>query len=365
MVKVPWKKDRSTNALEVSKTENLQEHLAAAKNEPKMAGSESPQAIQPALIENRPEEQQTHILEQAKDEGRLDAMQDNRLSPPAGTAVLEREEEVEEQTRNEGDIARGQGGDGQDAGGPVPWESPTAQNELSELEAQAVRIGEDLKEARTLENGPRERSNTVQAELERLREENSVMRKDLDDNRAVLETLEGKLFRRGLELKQLRNELAHARVEQSQTDELLHERTLELQGAEIFLTKADSLSGAEVIEMVSKLNAAIFQAAAHMADSFPFDRQPVTVKPEIELKSIREWASGKFGEALVHSLETTKHEEDPFLIQIAFQAAISLCSQILSHSWYLYDPKMSQFLSQIYENAQRTGDWMCRLLDDC
>jgi hypothetical protein len=290
------------------------------------------------------------------DEERLDAIHINELSQPAGTAVLEQEERMEEQTRNDADIVHGQGEGEQDASGPAPRESATAENGLSEFEGQAVRSGEVLEEANGLEGTPTEGLNAIQAELERLREENSVMRKELDDNRAVLETLDGKLFRRGLELKQLRNELAHARMEQSQTDELLHTRTLELQGAEIFLTKADSLSGAEVIETVSKLNTEIFQAAAHMADSFPFDRQPGTVTPEVELKSIREWASSKFGEALVHSLEKTKHEEDPFLMQIAFQTAIALCSQILAHSWYLYDPKMSQFLSQIYESAQITGD---------
>jgi hypothetical protein len=231
------------------------------------------------------------------------------------------------------------------------------------LERTLVAQAREMQDVKTRAAQTQQRSDSgeaIKALVKALQDENALWGKELELSRTRARELEEKLLRQTRALEHLRKELAHTKAEQARTDELLKTRTWELQGAESFLTKADAISGAEVIAVVEGLNVEIFQAAAHMADSFSpefeADENPAVAATPEEVKTQRKLVLDTFGEPLVHFLQKTKHNEDPIVIQVAFQAGMAICAQMLVQNWYPFDARINTLLSSIHESAQKTGD---------
>jgi len=174
-----------------------------------------------------------------------------------------------------------------------------------------------------------------------------------------------KLVERGkslaTEVQWLNGETQRLNHDHAQTVELLQTRTAELKGAQAFLTKADRLSGADVIGMVEGLNSEIMQIAAFMAESFVSEekmmKRGVTASEEEsdELKDARGQATEVLGTNMVDLLRTFQHQDDPILLQIAFQACMCAYTHWIISSWYFEDPEIEHVLSEIFARVREAG----------
>jgi hypothetical protein len=221
-------------------------------------------------------------------------------------------------------------------------------------EAQRAReseasMGKDLKAA--------------QSSVKALTQENADLRTELARRESQTATLEDRMRRRDRDAEQIRHEIESMKVERRRTVHLLESRTFELQGARTFLTKADSLAGEDVVRMVEALNAEIFQAAAHIADTFSCDMHlGVDSESDTAGSGVDKGRNGRrarvvhaFGEAATRGLEAAQHTTDPTVLQVFLQGGMVICSRFLIEHWYAYDPKTSKFLSDVYNSMQRAG----------
>jgi hypothetical protein len=181
----------------------------------------------------------------------------------------------------------------------------------------------------------------------------SYIRRKANDERARLQSHNGNLYQ---QLQGLKDEYLQSMNRQAETSRLLENRTLELKGAQTFLTMADSHSGNEVIGMVERLNAEIFQTAAFMADSFGDDYISGSQGASEDVIELLEWAKSMFGDKMVQLLRSSDHNEDPILIQNALQASmVNWSCQVIS-SWCFWVPDLQFHLNVIQESVQLTGE---------
>jgi hypothetical protein len=133
----------------------------------------------------------------------------------------------------------------------------------------------------------------------------------------------------------------------------LETRTSELKGAQAFLTTADSLSGAEVTTMVEGLNSEIFQTAAFIADSFEFEPMQAHsgAVPDTAHKKVAGWIGAK----TLHLLTSTRHSEDPMLIQIAVQSCLARYSKDIIGTW-CFNMIPERFLVKVYDQMRQSED---------
>ncbi|KAL4068798.1 hypothetical protein V8B97DRAFT_817463 [Scleroderma yunnanense] len=156
------------------------------------------------------------------------------------------------------------------------------------------------------------------------------------------------------DLKAARDESSVLRKEYSQMVALLDDRTSELKGAQSFLTTADSFSGTEVLSTLQRLNAEVLQNTAFMAESMieMFISEKSSPKAEEQTAGARR-AAGVIGRSIAHFLGTKKHQDDPVLVQIAFQAYFAYVLQWITRAWIIGgDEVQNRFIDGIYEKVR-------------
>ncbi|KZT22438.1 hypothetical protein NEOLEDRAFT_1149978 [Neolentinus lepideus HHB14362 ss-1] len=111
-------------------------------------------------------------------------------------------------------------------------------------------------------------------------------------------------------------------------DKLLEARTTELQVAQTFLAKTDTRSATEIKNMVSDLNADVFQMAATIADNVDFGRRAEQWRADTTEahNSVQRW----LGRDLAFELGRT---DDSSILQIALQAVICCCCNDIVSGW--------------------------------
>ena len=153
-----------------------------------------------------------------------------------------------------------------------------------------------------------------------------------------------------------RRELDAMRVKYEQTHELLQTRTAELKAAQAFLTTADKLSNVDVVNLVDALNAEILQISALVADAFTFGPKNGgrTMHSE-EVEEALARATETVGPRMVQLLESSEHNEDPILVQIAFQGGLCAYVQWIISSWYFESPDDEGLLRDVYTDIRNSG----------
>jgi hypothetical protein len=196
----------------------------------------------------------------------------------------------------------------------------------------------------------------AQTEVKASAKEKALLREEVDKLQKREHALAERLHRRDQEIERLRAEVDRMHVEKKRTAQLLATRTMELKGAQTFLTREDALSCAEVIDITNALNAEIFQAAAHIADTFSLDERGAgIVENKEERYRQRTRCVKSFGDVATQILETTDHQEDPTVLQVLLQGGMVICAQFIAEKWYPFDSGVSQHWSQVYALLMRTG----------
>lgn len=168
-------------------------------------------------------------------------------------------------------------------------------------------------------------------------------------------SLEEQLLRQQREMDIIRNGSLQKESQHEQTRALLDARTQELKGSQSFLTKADLLSGAEVTAMVEGLNAEILQVAAFMSDSFKFSRVGRTANYGDTYTEARGRARELLGDRMLQLLSSVRHNEDPSVIQMALQAAMTKFVHYAVASWHVDRSKDHSILDDIYSKMRIEG----------
>lgn len=185
--------------------------------------------------------------------------------------------------------------------------------------------------------------------------------RELELSRVQTQTLVERGKSLATEVQWLNGETQRLNHDHAQTVELLQTRTAELKGAQAFLTKADHLSGADVIGLVEGLNSEIMQIAAFMAESFVSEEKMKRVidtseEESDELRDARGQATEVLGTNMVELLRTFQHQDDPILLQIAFQACMCAYTHWIISSWYFEDPEIEHVLNEIFARVREAEE---------
>lgn len=247
--------------------------------------------------------------------------------------------------------------------------------EIDQLKLTHAKDSEQLKIA--LEEVNRERIQ-AQSELKKVRKSLDAYAPKLDESVREIDGLRRELLnakessRKAAELKQrldIQNKELHSAREESsvlkkefnQLVMLLEDRTSELKGAQSFLTTADAFSGVEVTSTLQRLNAEVLQSTAFMAESMVelfFHETTSRVSKTDEQLAACKRASAAIGGVVVHFLGMKKHEDDPILIQIAFQAYLTYRLRWIACAWIIGgDENHNRFLDAIYQSVHEKGEW--------
>jgi predicted nucleic acid-binding Zn-ribbon protein len=180
--------------------------------------------------------------------------------------------------------------------------------------------------------------------------------KSLKENLAQAQELNGVLEEQSRclekEIRLLKKESSRMTIQNSQVLTILGVRTLEHEEAHAFATRSDLASDAEVIKMLEELNAEIFETAAYMADSFTFSLKPTKTD---EVREAYSRAHKMLGSAMVLSLTSVRHDEDPLIVQIACQACMVECCRRIIASWCFDGSKAEEVLPDLYSRIRNTG----------
>lgn len=146
--------------------------------------------------------------------------------------------------------------------------------------------------------------------------------------------------------KQMETELDTLRKQLNDNNALLKTRTSELQDAQTYLSSTDDLSHADVQRKLNTLNSEISQIAPRIADCLQFTGGQGG-NDEIDLAGRR--ATVFLGTALVELLKRVDHQEDSLAVQMALQACfVDYCAWLSRRS--TWDPTAIDDVNTVLES---------------
>jgi hypothetical protein len=144
---------------------------------------------------------------------------------------------------------------------------------------------------------------------------------------------------------------------------MLGVRSLERGDVHAFATKPDLVSDTQVAKMLKELNAEIFEASVYMAYYFTFAAKPAKTD---EMREVCSRVTKMLGSTMVLGLASVRHDEDPMIIQIAFQACMIEWSRRTIGSWCFDGSKAEEVLRDLYTRIRKAGQsgfisftWAC------
>ncbi|KAI0804774.1 hypothetical protein BC629DRAFT_1591006 [Irpex lacteus] len=140
-----------------------------------------------------------------------------------------------------------------------------------------------------------------------------------------------------VELTQTKRELEVCRRERRDIEALLQVRTAELRDAQQYLGKSDTASYADVKRMVEALNSQIFQMAAQVVDTFPFEEARSQVL-STQLARRRDFVGTFVGLELARVVAISSHSVDPMLVQVIIQAYLVRRASDTINTWAIGIP---------------------------
>ncbi|KAI0367125.1 hypothetical protein BV20DRAFT_950927 [Pilatotrama ljubarskyi] len=147
---------------------------------------------------------------------------------------------------------------------------------------------------------------------------------------------------------ELEKALSQTQTEFRNLKTLLDTRTAELKEAQTYLSKVDDVTDSEVVRLVERINSQIFQTAAKIADDCQgyYGMQKESAIAEAAVSRLEK--SSLLAPHLPRTLYTKDHSEDPILVQIALQVALSSFLYHLASPWSTSFEKQTAFLHSIY-----------------
>jgi len=229
---------------------------------------------------------------------------------------------------------------------------------LEQKEAELRRLRESLRVVEEDNRRKEEALNGLRRDMEQKRTEASEAR-----DRSVI--LEERMAKIAQELDSVSEEKSRLTEVHAKTLQLLEVRSLELKGAQEFLTKTDRYSGADVIKMIEALNSEILQTAVTMVEMFaPELKREWTSKQNAanpaseDLRNAIEHTEEILGPQMTSMLQTFDHQDEPILLQIAFQASMCAFTEWLIDSWLFHARDSELLLQEVYERLREIGGYI-------
>lgn len=136
-------------------------------------------------------------------------------------------------------------------------------------------------------------------------------------------------------------------------EKLLNTRSAELRQAQAYLSTADRISHADVLGMVERLNADIYQLAASIADAFQYD------SPSVASSQLTAPVSGTerfVAQAVIELLGIMSRNSDSSFVQLALQTMLMNVAAYVVESWDVHsDATQNELLTRIYEAVLQNG----------
>ncbi|KAL1940879.1 hypothetical protein VTO73DRAFT_7920 [Trametes versicolor] len=155
------------------------------------------------------------------------------------------------------------------------------------------------------------------------------------------------------EKAELERALAQARAERTDQTTPLDGRTAGLKGAQAYLNEVDAVTDSEVLALVQRINAQIFQTAAKISDDFQASYGTQKCGAMVADAVVRLEKSDVVGAELPLALCTSNHSADPILVQIALQAALAMSAFHAASLWSTSFGKQTAFLRSIYAEMRK------------
>jgi hypothetical protein len=123
----------------------------------------------------------------------------------------------------------------------------------------------------------------------------------------------------------------------------------------VFMTKTDSWSGAQVVQAVQDLNSEIVQFSAAVSELCSFEPRQQTSRYSQAVQD----TSARLGKNVANILASRDHSQDPILVQLAIQGAVTSCMARSMSSFCMGLPsKHDGILGQIYSHMYAAGSSM-------
>jgi len=136
-------------------------------------------------------------------------------------------------------------------------------------------------------------------------------------------------------------------------------RGRELIGAQVFLKKADLLTVSDVKDKVNALNGENFQASASLGESLVHVKYELAKEEwEAAFAEVCRTVSEPLARALVKEAQKPEPEVNPLLVQVVLEMyLVHFCSSMIE-SWFPGNRETSDFLTTIYNEIRRAGEFI-------
>ena len=130
-------------------------------------------------------------------------------------------------------------------------------------------------------------------------------------------------------------------------------QSVDLANVRALLPRPDAVVDTDVIKLVGRLNAEIFQAAALLAEAC----SSVKGRPlqDIDNRAANTRVKEMFGPKFVDLIQNVPHENNPAVLRIAFQACIVVFADWISAAWHFQADPAPQFFGEVYRNVWLDG----------
>ena len=135
----------------------------------------------------------------------------------------------------------------------------------------------------------------------------------------------------------------------------------ELRGARAYMSMEDEYSGAEVMKHVERLNAAIMQAAANLAERVGVDTMAGQAVSTLEgpNEEVVRRAEDIIGGHLMKLLRASRNEA---VLELAFQTAMALYAQKIASSWCFRNSNDEELLQECYTSMREDSESVSSLV---
>ena len=285
---------------------------------------------------------QVHVVDDSTDEstqGDDEERDGTHPQPPGGLSIEERqnvqgeggESNITPPSGYFGGIGRSIAGAILGPGGPAQPPRDRTKEELQRIKAKYQQLEYEFRRVKG-ENGTLHR-NCFELDSENRRSKDTIR------------SLQHEITNMGRELQEYKN--------------LSEIRGRELVGAQVFLTKADLLSISDVKDKVNALNGENFQASASLGESLVhFKYEVAEEEREAAYAQVCRTVSEPLARTLIKETQKPEPEVNPLLVQVVLEMyLVHFCSSMIE-SWFPGNRETSDFLTTIYTEIRRTGEFI-------
>ncbi|KAF7982972.1 hypothetical protein HWV62_24562 [Athelia sp. TMB] len=231
-----------------------------------------------------------------------------------------------------------------------------------EAQQAQVRARLEMKGTKLVSEEKTQKLSRVESENQALREEIRVAKGEIERLRALSDGLSGERIRLQESSGVLQEQKGSLEKENSILNDEVHRLTTQNTQVLTILgiraaddrspyIRQDLSSEADATKKLAGLNSEIYDAAAYMSDSFTYELQPSKTN---EIRDAYERVTKALGSPLVSALTSKRHDEDPLMVQIAFQYTMVECCRRIITSWCFDGSRVEEALPALYDRMRKT-----------